>query len=501
MIAKHEETIELTNCGPIARLSIPCPPGGGIVELCGDNDIGKSETIAAVESALTGRGQIDVRRGSVSGEVEAFGVKVKIGKRTTRTGEAVVESLEGRFSIEDLIEPKIKDPLAADAKRIKTLIQTNGKKADATLFHELFGNSEEFDATVSASAVDTDDVVVMAERIKRDCEAAARKLEDQAKHAEGHASGALGQTVGVDLNGEADAELLQKALEEAIKEKSRLDERELAANRAARALKAAQEAIEDAAANYSGPGVATAMEAEAAAKSAEELVRAEVTQLRKQLAEIQSLVSASESRWEMARREYAHAIELRKAAESHEESVAKLRSQLAATIPESPSLSAVEEAERRVTAARQAVEQGAMIRRAIAAKVEADRHAATATELRQKANRLREAGRGTDDVLSSLVAGCGTSLRVEAGRLMVDTPMGPKTFAELSHGTRSRMALDIAIEAVGPRGVICLKQEFWEGVAPHYRKELAAHVAGRGVLVLTARATDDREIVANVVGV
>ena len=76
---------------------------------------------------------------------------------------------------------------------------------------------------------------------------------------------------------------------------------------------------------------------------------------------------------------------------------------------------------------------------------------------------------------------------------MDDANGQPKTFAERSHGTRSKAALDIAIEAVGPGGVIKLAQEFWEGIAPAKRLELAEHVRGRNVLVITAEATDDEE--------
>lgn len=486
------DKIELTNVGPIKHISIPCPDGGGLVVLKGDNDLGKSETLDAIDAAINDRGGIEVRRGCVSGQMSAFGVNVKIGKRITRTGEAVVESLEGRFSIEDLIEPKIKDPIAADAKRIKTLIQVTGKKATPELFYPLLGSREEFESIVSTDAVQSEDFVVMAEKIKRCLESEARKLEEKAKHEDGHAQGALAATAGVDMTAEADAIKLQSAHERAVRRDSDLTAQMMAHKRAKITAQKASDAISDAEVTYAGPSLAEAVAIEAKAKEKSDALQADVRALEAELL-------AKKNEWAAARTEYSHAIEKRKNSETHESTITQWREQLAASIPPAPSDADIVAAAEAVTVAREALERGAIIRRAYDAKATADRHAKLATEHRQKSMRLRDAARGTDDILSSLVATAGTPLRVEAGRLMMDATDGPKTFAERSHGTRSRIALDIAIEAVGPGGVICLKQEFYEGISPHRKRELAAHLKGRGVLVLTAQASDDPEIVAEVV--
>jgi len=55
-------TIELKNIGPVGHVTIPCPEGGGLVILHSDNGRGKSKTLEAIESALTGRGG-PIRRG------------------------------------------------------------------------------------------------------------------------------------------------------------------------------------------------------------------------------------------------------------------------------------------------------------------------------------------------------------------------------------------------------------------------------------------------------
>ena len=183
-------------------------------------------------------------------------------------------------------------------------------------------------------------------------------------------------------------------------------------------------------------------------------------------------------------------------AERTEKLVAEWKSIIAKSIPAAPDPVRLTGAALAVTEARAAIEQGALVRRAREHLDEAVTAAKQAVEHKQRAHVLREAAKGTDNVLSNLVSSAGTPLRVEAGRLMVDTPEGPKTFGELSHGRRSRMALAIAIDAVGVGGVICLKQEFWEGVAPAKKLELAQQAREGNVLVLTAQATDDETIVA-----
>lgn len=480
-------SIELKNVGPIERLSIPVPDGGGLIVLRGTNDLGKSEVLDAIDATMTGRGKVEVRRGQTHGEIDAFGVAVKLGRRTTRTGEAVVQSLEGRFSIEDLIQPPIKDPVAADAKRIKTLIQITGAAASPELFYPLLGGRDQFDAVVSKTAVDTTDIVVMADRVKRDLESAARKEESQAEHAEGRARGSLEAASGCDLSVPMDQEALQRDLEDAIRDQSRLVMAAQAANEARRRRQEAIDRLEDAEADYSGP---TSQDALAdAARSVTILAEAE-----DRLRDAEEALRVAKWDVESAKQEHQRSAAVRKAAEQHEAMVEQCREAIEGNCPEPINPDQLEAAAKRVHECRYATERGVLARKALQHRSDAERHLQECGSHRKEASRLRTAAQGIDDVLSKLVASSWTPLRVEGGRLIMDTDKGPKTYAERSHGIRSRVALDIAIEAVGEGGVICLKQEFWEGIAPAKRIELANHVKGRGVLVITAQASDDDEI-------
>ena len=70
-----------------------------------------------------GCGRLAVGDGKKRGSVDGGGIYLSISGRTTSTGECEIESLEGKFSIAHLVEPKIADPERADATRIKALLQ------------------------------------------------------------------------------------------------------------------------------------------------------------------------------------------------------------------------------------------------------------------------------------------------------------------------------------------------------------------------------------------
>ena len=114
--------------------------------------------------------------------------------------------------------------------------------------------------------------------------------------------------------------------------------------------------------------------------------------------------------------------------------------------------------------------------------------ATLAKQHRSDADKLRAAGKATDDILSGLVGKLGTALKVKSGRLILDTKRGETCFADLSPGERWKIALDIAIEQVGAGGVLPIPQEAWESLDPTNRRMLAEHVAGKHVTFITAES-------------
>ncbi len=171
--------IEVENLAAVHRLSIPIPEGGGVVVLRGGHGVGKSNTLKAVDALASGRNadKLQVRDGAARGEISGCGVRLTVGKRTNRSGELEVSSIEGRLSVAELVDPGLVDEVKADGKRIKACLQLAGAEADPKLFHELADSPEAFDVIVPTDEQKTDDILVLADRIKRRFDTAARSAE------------------------------------------------------------------------------------------------------------------------------------------------------------------------------------------------------------------------------------------------------------------------------------------------------------------------------------
>lgn len=486
-----QKTIEIQDIGPVHRLSLPIPSQGGVVVLRSRNGRGKTRSLHAVESLLSNREKPSVRDGALSGKIEGLGVTITVARSSRRAGELEVTSLDGRLSIADLVDPQLKTPEAADARRIKALVTTSGIEPSPDLFYGLFGSRDEFEAVVSSSAVESGDLVLMADKIKRDCEAAARKAESDADHAEGRAKGAIEAAGQVDTEEIHDSEILSMELETAIAAKSKIEEQLDAHQKAMDAAELAKHRLEKANAEYQGPSLAVCQEAEEIAANGVAVANETVRKLEEALAQARADA-------EQARNKQGAAITARKQAERHEQMICTWREQIEQTIPAKPTEDAVNAAAARVREARTAVERGAVIRAALEKHREAEQHASNALAHRKRAMQLRNIAKGTDEVLSSVVAKAGTPLRVEAGRLVLNTKRGDTYYADLSHGERWKIALDVAIHAVGRGGVIVLQQEAWEGLDPIARQAIVEHVKGSEVVILTAECSADEEVNAEV---
>ena len=186
MPKKHELTIQ--NVGAIAHITIPLSEDGGVTALTGRNGCGKSTALDVASTLVSGRGKLPpLRDGQKKGLVEGFGSKIDLrlsgSRRDGGKPELVVESIDGKFSIADLVDPGLKDPKAADRARLKALVTLTGADATADLFVPLFDSKEEFERHVSQSSTETSDPIVMHERVKRDIEEKARLEEKNAERA------------------------------------------------------------------------------------------------------------------------------------------------------------------------------------------------------------------------------------------------------------------------------------------------------------------------------
>lgn len=487
------EEIELKNVGPIARLSIPYLPAGGVVVLRGPNGAGKSIALDALEAAATKKGRPPVKDRELHGEVRAFGVEMKIGRRATITGEPVVTSMESEISVGHLVDPQIASPEAADAKRIKALVRLAGVQPDPSLFYELLGGRTEFESIVRSDIGDLGDVVIIADRIKRDCDTAAKAAENKAEHAEGRAKASREASLGVDLAGECDAVALGERHTKATEALTRQRAKNQQATQHNEKIEDAQAALDRLTAGYTGPTVDEAQAAEAKAECLRIFAMQAVDTAEKALAQ-------AKADFRDAKADHDIAFEKRRAAESHAATMAAFQEQVSKLPLALASDEELAILQKGVDEAREALERGALIRKAKdeAAKSEAAQQ--EALDHRKRAEQLRQYGKGTDEVLSQIVAKLNTPLRVEAGRLVLETPERGKTFfAELSDGQRWKMVLDIAADAMGDtRGMIAIPQWAWSELQPANKKAIADHLRRRGICGYTAEATDGEELTAEV---
>lgn len=476
--------IEIENCGPIGHLQFSLEDYG-VTTLVAPNACGKSTALQAVQTAARGDGKLPLKDRTKRGKVEAFGAKITIGGTTRHTGEFEVTNLEGRFDIGALIDPKIKTPAAADAARIKALIALTGVKADTTLFksHEAF---EDFGTVVTVDCMETDDLVEMARRIKAKYDQAARMAEAEADREDGHAAG-LAVAEDVDLKAEFREDVLQAAYDAARDEVTKLKSAAEQFAKSTTDIAAANELLSKLQEESTFPVDEIKSQID---QHLELLERAEQTtsELEVSLANAKQLVKdtqAGVSLWQE-----------RQAGETRRLSAIEQATRIVTACQQAaePSMAATQAAELKLTQAKAAVDQGSIIRQAKRSAARAESHRSLASKAREKAARLRNAGRATDEVLSGAIH-CDR-LRVEsdgtAARLVADTGRGDSIpYHELSDGERGEIAVDIGAAQVGEGGLLVVAQPVWEGLDGENRLRIHEKACSRKVYVLTAEATED----------
>lgn len=477
-------TIEIENCGPIGHLAFTLDDFG-VTTLVAPNACGKSTALQAVQTAARGDGKLPLKDRTKRGKVEAFGAKITIGGTTRHTGDFEVTNLEGRFDIGALIDPKIKTPAAADAARIKALIALTGVKADATLFkqHEAFAD---FGSVVTPDDLKTDDLVEMARRIKAKYDQAARMAEGEAEREEGHAAGLMPESL-EPLQGEFREDVLQQAYDAARDEVTRLEsaaahfEKSQTDIAAAKAL--LSELREDA--TYSPEHIKSQIEA---GLSLLEKTEAEITNLESLVQQAKDLVRDTKGVINLWQERQESERQRRAAVAKAEQVVAACQNTA------EPSEAAMQAAVAAVNEAKAAIDKGSIIRQAKRNVARAEQHKKLAAQAREKAARLRNAGRSTDEVLSGAIH-CDR-LRVEsdgtAARLVTDTERGQSiAYHDLSDGERGEIAVDIGADQLGEGGLLVVPQQVWEGIDGSNRRRVHAKGRSRKVYILAAEATRD----------
>ena len=442
--------IVINNIGPIEHLELAAKPGT-ITVLRGYNGRGKSTALEAIDALTRGEAKLESRDGTVGGTAVGFG------------------------------------------KRLKALVALAGLKADPKMFECLTKTPAEFLEIVKPESLTATDPVELAAKIKRDFEAASRLQTQRAERLFGEVKAKLASLDGLDLTADHDRESLQRRLETTIREQAALKERLEAAGRTALARQQAEAALNKAVSGYSGQSVADASARVSTATEDRDSMARVVEDLEAKLREAKADLQAANS-------ELSLAVASHESALSHEAAIAGWRETLEATsVSDVPSEATIAAAADAVDAARKANETGVLIRNALARKSEAEELDAQRAAAVKRAEFLRDAAASTLDVLANGVKSLVPGLKLD-GQLRIIVPHPVRTecyYADLSHGERWRLALDLAVSAFarkGQRGVLAVPQEAWESLDGPNRKIIADHVATTDLIVFTAESSKSFDV-------
>lgn len=439
------ESTEITieNIGPVISHSIRLKPG--VTVLTGQNEAGKSTCIAAVSALMGGEPDISVRDGAKAGLVKGCGAILSVSKRRSRAGVLEAESTDSKIDISVLVDPPYKQPTAALKARIKALLGLTGAKINPEAFRSIASPE------IVAECQD-EDPVEFARKIKSKLEKMARDAESSRDRCEGEASALTQQIAEIDDTAEADPAKLQEAVVQASRRESQLlAEVDAHRNFRLKTLQARDRAKEI----RDGMGAdADALQEQAIGiksniqsnqrridqqktliAKAKELVREVQEELKAKEA---ALAELEKRRTNLDERlaEVIAAEDSNLAARQELETLEQIINQPTAPPPSPDELKAAADA---ITAARKAVEQGAVIRAAQDAKLKRDAKIKEAECHAGEALQIRNSAGSTDDVLSEAVA-CET-LKVVEGDLVYVEGDRKEPYSRLSDGKRWQIAI------------------------------------------------------------
>ncbi len=483
-------TVTIKDIGPIKELEWNIPDDfRGVVLVKGGQGTGKSTMLNACRAVLGRKVRLSPREIVAEGEAVAKTGKVSIGDRsltvgakTTSKGEVEFSTIEDRFEIEDLINPRGETPEVRNATRIKALIGVTGVKPDITVFYDVVGGKAAMDTLLTPKEQETPDLVDLAGKIKRAIEKQATAEEVKLESAESNARSAAAAAEGIDVSQPSDATELMSKLTAAANTLATLTEQRTAAENARDRAKAAEAKIAE---HEAGAGVTV----EAAQKAVDEAAAANVA-AHKRVQELKAQLANAESEARSAIAAHSSAEQVLRSVKSEWDALSGWRDEIAkAKALVCPAAAAIADAEKAKADAEAAVNAGALVRRAKDKLAEAEGFREQAEQYRTAATALRERAQSVFQVLSQQIP--EGPLYVAGDRLVLDTTdREAEPFDQLSDGERSKIAAQYAVDAVGSGGLVGLPQIFWDGLSLSSKKWLAEYASEKDAIVFTGEVAD-----------
>ena len=479
------KSIHVNDIGPVTEFEYGME-APGVHVLRGRQGAGKTTILRTVQLATDGRTDIKPtkRDGTRNGTAVVAGKTLRISKKVMEDGEISVDGL-GDLNISDLHSPKFMDAVTRDKHRIKTLIRLAGVAADATVFHDLLGGPERFADIVDDDAIQTDDMVELAARIKRAIEKAAQHFESQAQRAESDALACMKSCEGINLKAPHDEGELQEALSAAIESRAAIEQKRKSASEARERAAKAKAQLD------AMPKGATVESCEASlADMIQQRDRAakHVLSLESQLIQARADLTTADGRVESARSTMS-------AVKSREAMAAGWRADIdAADYIDCPSDQDLNAAIAAVDRATDAQTNGTRIRMALESQERAKKYAGDARIHKDEAESLRKAASMTNEVLSIAVESipdCPLTIKTNDDgdtRLVVKTDRSDaEPFDDLSDGERWPIILRIA---AGKNRLIVLPQAAFGELSPETRAQLDTLARENDCYILTAQSDD-----------
>ena len=468
------ETIEIDKVGAIKHLSIPIPEGGGLVVLRGRNGSGKSTAIKGVESLydpIARKGLETTDRSIDPGTITGKGVRVKLGKSRSAIGELVCDSIDGGLDPSVFVDPGIKDPVKADAKRLHVLVRLSGLQITKGDWMSLTGGK--YEDLVREDPIET------ADYLRRALHSEAKIVEEQIERKEREADELIRPALESDLSLADKADIFAEKLDELRRSSYEAEERNRNAETQNEKVTLAKLKLRD----IKRPDVDDIKTQIQGHETGKANLQIEIEDLKRALAERESDMREMEFRHEQYKTQLDNAENLQKVIDELEESAAL----------EIQPITDIEEIKSRI-------EKGSeMHRQALIAKELAEnqgRGEAIRLELeeqKKEAKKLREVARGTDSIFGRQLSSMGfTDVIVSDGRLKVNSDRGQELVADLSDGERWALAIKVAANGLGEGAILPVEQAAYEGLDPDNRLLIRDLARDKKIVIVTALASDEQ---------
>ena len=488
--------LEIEDVQAVRRVRVELPEAGGVVVWTGDHGTGKTTSVKCV-SALTNpdvRRDLRPRDGCECGTIKAPGITVRIGRKATAKGELTFDAVDSECDPSVLVNPGIKDPLRADAARLRMLVRIGQVEVTSEQWGcHLAGYLDDEQVQQIVAGLVGDDPVNASDVVRNRVHELANAKEKAAVQFEASAIALADQIKGLDLEGPCDQTLLQQAHDEALVVLSRLESDYVAAMRQNAQVNDARVRL---IAVTSGLPNLEAIQLEIrVAEQDRENAQRHIAEIDQQIRELQAkraeqskIVGTATTASEAARQRLV-------AGKAQHAAVADLQATVERGCVAAPSEELLASAKSAKEAAARAVLAGEAIRKGRAIKGQADGAKLRADQTAEQAKELRTLARSVEMVLEEALRNAGfDGLTWRDGRLYVESDRGLdghlELFEELSEGERYRRAFDWIAQKLPDSSFVPLSQEAWQGLSRASRDEIAGMCRARKLWLWTGEIGD-----------